>query len=97
MGELTKKKWRTHFGAVARSSHLDIFTGCRPAKRFGMAEDEPGGDPAPGPQADSASYEIRERLAPFVSEKILQSPISEEEGDALRTPRYAVVPQHRQQ
>ena len=88
MGELTKKKWRTHFGAVARSSHLDIFTGCRPAKRFGMAEDEPGGDPAPGPQADSASSEIRERLAPFVSEKILQSPISEEEGDALRTPRY---------
>ena len=48
-----------------------------------MAEDEPGGDPAPGPQADSASSEIRERLAPFVSEKILQSPISEEEGDML--------------
>ena len=53
-----------------------------------MTEDEPGGDPAQGPQAGAASSEMRERLAPFVSEKILQSPVSEEEeGGALCTPR----------
>jgi len=53
-----------------------------------MTEDEPGGDPAQGPQAGAASSEMRERLAPFVSEKILQSPVSDdEEGGALCTPR----------
>ena len=53
-----------------------------------MTEDEPGGDPAQGPQAGAASSEMRERLEPFVSEKILQSPVSDdEEGGALCTPR----------
>ena len=53
-----------------------------------MEPEEPGGDPAPGPQADLAAVVVQERLGPFVSSKLLQSPAADDDDEEkLTTPR----------
>ena len=67
---------------------MEDFLKCGASKGVRMEPEEPGGDPAPGPQADLAAVVVQERLGPFVSSKLLQSPAADDDDEEkLTTPR----------